>query len=390
MKKPRYFEVIKTYEKINPSIYYQIKKKNIISQKKKREKFFFEKLKFPKENFKDKTLIEFGCGSGQRSIIYNLWGAKSEHLDFEKNSILRAKKIFAKFGKRNKYKIKNLSIKDYKASKKFDIVLSEGVLHHNINPYLSFKKIVKSLKKDGYLILGIGNSAGCFQRMLARYVVFKFGKDENSIFKNSKYLFPNFLKRASKHSGRSIVETINDTFIIPIWKPIDTNSIVNWFKINKIKMFNSYPNFSMDSFFGDSNLLDSDDNKSNSFVSELIWMTHSRDDKDFTRYLEKKFASGHSKLHKVINHINGIEKNSKINVDLFSADVKKLIKKIKRENFDLFKFHNFTLFFFELDELLRILDYKDLKKTHTFLKNTKYLFSKTSGLGINYYVGKKC
>ena len=42
----RYLEVIKTYEKINPSLYYKIRSKNIEIQKKKREKFYFEKLKF--------------------------------------------------------------------------------------------------------------------------------------------------------------------------------------------------------------------------------------------------------------------------------------------------------------------------------------------------------
>ena len=84
----------------------------------------------------------------------------------KKKSILNAKKIFSKFGIKNKYKIKNLSISDYKYTKKFDIVLSEGAIHHNINPYSNFKKIAKYLKKGGYLILGVGNSAGCFQRIL--------------------------------------------------------------------------------------------------------------------------------------------------------------------------------------------------------------------------------
>ena len=392
MKNMRYLEVIKTYEKINPSLYYKIRSKNIEIQKKRREKFYFEKLKFPKENFLNKTLIEFGCGSGQRSIVYNLWGAKSEHLDFEKKSILNAKRIFSKFGIKNKYKIKNLSISDYKSTKKFDIVLSEGVIHHNINPYSNFKKISKYLKKGGYLILGVGNSAGCFQRMLARYIIFKFSKDEKSIFKNSKYLFPDFLKRASKFSGRTVDETINDTFIIPIWKPTSSSTILKWFKKNKIKIFNAYPNFTQESFFGDSYLRDLDAYANNSvkFVSELIWMTHSKDDEEFTKYLDKNFVGSHSDLHKIINHVNGIEKNDKINEKMFSKDVKKFAKKIKKINFDLTEFHNLNSFFSELDQLLRILNYQDIKKVKNFLQKTKYLFSKTSGLGLNYYIGQKC
>ena len=59
-------------------------------------------------------------------------------------------------------------------------------------------------------------------------------------------------------------------------------------------------------------------------------MTHSRDDEEFTKYLDKNFASSHSDLHKIINHVNGIEKNDRINEKLFSKNVKKFAKKIKK------------------------------------------------------------
>ena len=376
MRKSNSIDVIRTYQKINPSLYYKLNIKNITSQKKKREKFFFEKLKFPKENFLNKSLVEFGCGSGQRSIIYNLWGANSEHLDFEKKSVSNAKILFSKFGRKKKYKIKHSSITDYSSSKKFDIVLSEGAIHHNNNPYLCFNKIVKYLKKDGYLILGIGNSAGCFQRMLARHIIFKFSKDEKSIFRNSKYLFNNFLKRASRFSGRTVDETINDTFIIPIWKPLSTNEVLNLFKKNKIKLFNSYPNFTLDNFFGDSYLreLNVNPNNSTKLLSELIWMTHRKDDVDFIEHLDKDFTNIHYDLHKLIDHVNGIEKNDNINEKLFKHDAKKFLNKINKINFDLTKFHKLETFFAELDQLLKILNYDDIKKVKVYLKKQSIYF----------------
>ena len=42
MKNMRYLEVIKTYEKINPSLYYKIRNKNIEIQKKKEKNFILK------------------------------------------------------------------------------------------------------------------------------------------------------------------------------------------------------------------------------------------------------------------------------------------------------------------------------------------------------------
>ena len=42
MKNKRYLEVIKTYEKINPSLYYKIRNKNIEIQKKKEKNFILK------------------------------------------------------------------------------------------------------------------------------------------------------------------------------------------------------------------------------------------------------------------------------------------------------------------------------------------------------------
>ena len=63
-------QVLKTFQRNNPSFYYKTNKKNVNFLKKKIEDLFFYKLKFPLENFQDKKLLEFGCGSGQRSLIY--------------------------------------------------------------------------------------------------------------------------------------------------------------------------------------------------------------------------------------------------------------------------------------------------------------------------------
>ena len=39
------------------------------------------------------------------------------------------------------------SIFDFSAKNKYDIVISEGVLHHTNNPKLGFEKLIKNQKK---------------------------------------------------------------------------------------------------------------------------------------------------------------------------------------------------------------------------------------------------
>lgn len=230
MLKKTELEILKTYQKNNPSIYYKTNKKNISLLNKKIEDFFFFKLKFPIDNFNNKKLLEFGCGSGQRSLIYNLWSKKSVHVDFDEKSISNAKNLFKRLSNKKNYKFHNCSINEFSNKEKFDIVLSEGVFHHHNNPYSQFKKCQKFLKKGGYFILGIANNAGCFQRMLARQCVFTFSKDQNEIFENSKILFSNFLKRSHKFSGRKIDDIIADIFVVPTWKPISIKNIETWYK----------------------------------------------------------------------------------------------------------------------------------------------------------------
>ena len=113
MLKKTELDILKTYQKNNPSFYYKTNRKNIDKLKKKIEDFYFFKLKFPLENFQDKNLIEFGCGSGQRSLIYNLWAKKTVHVDFDEKSIKNAKDLFKKFSTKKNFKFFENSIEKF-------------------------------------------------------------------------------------------------------------------------------------------------------------------------------------------------------------------------------------------------------------------------------------
>ena len=42
----------------------------------------------------------------------------------------------------------------------FDVIISNGVLHHTANPEMAFTELVKYLKKDGYIVIGLYHKFG--------------------------------------------------------------------------------------------------------------------------------------------------------------------------------------------------------------------------------------
>ena len=67
----------------------------------------------------------------------------------------------------------NSDVFKYKTNKKFQIVVFNGVAHHTQNPKKILNNACKFLDKKGFIIYGIGNKSGFFQRALQRLILYK-------------------------------------------------------------------------------------------------------------------------------------------------------------------------------------------------------------------------
>ena len=139
------------YKRENPSTYITnlSKIKNFVENRKN----FLRDLKLPSQIFKDSSMIDFGCGSGQNSIVYDWLGSNCTLLEYDKESIANTTSLFKKFAK-NKYKIIRTDLFNFKLKKKYDFVISNGVIHHTKDPLQNIKICCKTVKKNGFLILG--------------------------------------------------------------------------------------------------------------------------------------------------------------------------------------------------------------------------------------------
>ena len=109
-------EVNKIYQKQHPSNYVNLSKKNIDNLINAR-KVLLIKLKLPIQLFRNSTLLDFGSGSGIYSLIYNLLGAKTDLVEYEKKFIEQSKKNFKQIAKKNTYKIYHSDIFKFKKKK---------------------------------------------------------------------------------------------------------------------------------------------------------------------------------------------------------------------------------------------------------------------------------
>ena len=57
----------------------------------------------------------------------------------------------------------------------FDVIISNGVLHHTENPKLAFMELTKYLKKDGYVIIGLYHRYGRIFTKIRQFLIKVFG-----------------------------------------------------------------------------------------------------------------------------------------------------------------------------------------------------------------------
>lgn len=122
------------------------------------EKQFNKWISPYKDGFKEKTIIDCGCGSGRNSIwMYKQGAKKIVAFDNNPDTIKIASKNLASF--------KNTEIiyKDiYKMhwGNEFDLAVSLGVIHHLEYPEKAIQNIKKAIKPNGKFVMGIYSYEG--------------------------------------------------------------------------------------------------------------------------------------------------------------------------------------------------------------------------------------
>ncbi len=179
-------------------------------------------------------ILEFGCGTGQLGNFLAATGyAKIISADLSINSL----RLANNFRKKNNLEgidfVETDIFKNCFKEEVFDIIISNGVLHHTINPYLAFQNLIKLLKKDGIIIIGLYNKISRLKNSLIKYGAKVFGDNVIKLFD----------KVYKNKNGLAAEAWKMDQYFHPLEKRYSFRDIHKWFKDNNIEFINSIPSY---------------------------------------------------------------------------------------------------------------------------------------------------
>ena len=200
-------------------------------------KFTCERLKKNNINpftfFKNKIVIDAGCGSGKFSAAIARLGAKKVYcVDIGKKGLAFAKAQSKKrnYGKKLKFiesSLLDISLKDEIA----DLVWSNGVIHHTSDYNKCLSEFNRVLKKEGKLFLYVSGSSGLYELI----------QDTLRVCNEDipRHLFQTYLKSLNVNSGR--LYWLMDSLYAPyeyksykdLKKLLKKNGFDNFYKLNR-------------------------------------------------------------------------------------------------------------------------------------------------------------
>ena len=128
-------------------------------------------------------VLECGCGTGQLTNFLSIANRTVIGTDMCINSLKLARDFKDDHGLKNAHFFQMNLFKPCFKPKSFDLVISNGVLHHTSDPLLGFKTISSLVKPNGYILIGLYHKYG---RLITdvRRVIFNLMRD------NFKFLDP--------------------------------------------------------------------------------------------------------------------------------------------------------------------------------------------------------
>ena len=177
------------------------------------------------------NVLEAGCGTGQLSIALSRYNRKIHSIDLSEGSLMEAKKFIDKNDIKNvqlyKMNIFNLCFqKNY-----FDIIISNGVLHHTHNPRLAFAKLIDCLKPNGMVVIGLYHKYGRIVQNIRQKLIKIFGERIRFIDRR----FSENLSERKKYAW------FQDQYSNPHETKHSYYEVIDWFNENNVEFISSIP-----------------------------------------------------------------------------------------------------------------------------------------------------
>jgi SAM-dependent methyltransferase len=191
------------------------------------------------------TILEAGCGTGQLTNFLGMtWGRSVYGADACLNSL----RLGEAFRRRNNIKgTKFLQMNLFRPvfpQESFDLVISNGVLHHTSDPFLGFQTLSKLVKPGGCILIGLYNKYGRLMTDFRRGLFRVFGD-------RLQNLDPQIRGRAAERRKQA---WFMDQYRNPHESKHTYGEVLGWFKAAGFEYLNSIPKANGEAFSPDEKL----------------------------------------------------------------------------------------------------------------------------------------
>ncbi|MFA6922777.1 MAG: methyltransferase domain-containing protein [Bacteroidales bacterium] len=188
----------------------------------------FEKItSLPDEYFKNKLIIDFGCGGGRFIDVVRKKGGTVVGIDMSL-AVEPAKEYF--INDKNVLIIQGDILNPPFKENAFDMGYAIGVLHHTPNPFSAFKELHKTLKKGAYLACCVYTKKGYYDfksvrrfRKLIQITRFLFGYNLAILYAkfSATFLFKYFpyFSKVPKYGGDKIKYYLEQNWFPVLYLP---------------------------------------------------------------------------------------------------------------------------------------------------------------------------
>jgi SAM-dependent methyltransferase len=122
-------------------------------------------------------ILECGCGTGQLTNFLSIANRTVIGTDICVNSLKMAQQFKNKNDLKRAYFYQMNLFRPCFKSQIFDLVISNGVLHHTTDPFLGFKSISNLVRPGGYILIGLYHKYGRIITNI-RQLIFRVTKDK--------------------------------------------------------------------------------------------------------------------------------------------------------------------------------------------------------------------
>ena len=198
--------------------------------KKSEKSTFFKKLDDEIKMFS--KVLEVGCGTGQLSLFLSRYERQIYSIDLSRGSLELGENFRKKNNIENLFFLRMSIFNLFFKKEFFDVIISNGVLHHTSNPELEFVELTKYLKKNGYIVIGLYHRYGRVFTKIRQFLIKIFGEsfkfmDERSLDKN--------------YSKEKRFAWFMDQYKNPKESTHTFTEILNWFKKADVEFVSSIP-----------------------------------------------------------------------------------------------------------------------------------------------------